>query len=118
MHGTLSIHAAIAIGQICSAAGRCAPVARVIDTGNVVYGQARSVGDEHGNFLARSDDVRDGFLRVTTSSGWEVFWPMGELIGEWESGEFVLDYKAVAVPTGMVTAGSDSLPGLDVPIQP
>lgn len=92
MHGTLSIQAAIAIGQICSAAGRTAPVARLLSTGDVCYGQARSVGDVNGNFLSRSDDVRDGFLRVTTNAGWEVFWPMGELIPEWETGEFVIDY--------------------------
>ena len=92
-HGPLSLAETIALGSIIDAAGRCAPVARLLDSGDICYGQARSVGRQSGAFLRRDDDVRDAYLRVTLRSGLEAFWPLHELVGQLEAGEFALDYE-------------------------
>lgn len=84
----LTISDAIAIGQIADMASRCAKVARLMDDGNVIYGTARSIGDERGMFLSSSDDVREGFLRVTTQGGFEAFWPIADLVPLVQSTEF------------------------------
>lgn len=93
MSEILTIGDAIDIGAICGAAGRCAPVARALESGDVVYGTARSIGDTRGAFLASDTDVRNGYLRVTTRSGLEAFWPLRELLTELRAGLFVLDYQ-------------------------
>lgn len=93
-YGILTVSAAMALGELLSAAQRGALVARVVDYGDgVVYGTARSVGDERGMFVGPNDDARDCYLRVTTSGGFEAFWPVVELVGEYRLGLFVLDYQ-------------------------
>ncbi len=92
MHGTLSLSDAIALGAVCDAAIRCAPVARATDGGDVVYGLARSVGGAGEAFLPAGEDVRAGYLRVTTRTGYETFWLVSELVSEYHAGLFVLDY--------------------------
>lgn len=89
---TLTVGDAINLGMILDAAGRNAPVARLVD-GNVIAGTARHVCHESGNFLRSDEDVRDGYLRVTSYSGFEHFWPVRDLMPEVSSGEFVLDYR-------------------------
>ena len=88
----LTLADAVSLGTVLSAAQRTAPVARLMDNGDVIYGTARSVGDENGNFASERDDVRDCFLRVTTSMGFEAFWPVADLLPLVRSGEFVVDY--------------------------
>jgi hypothetical protein len=88
----LSLSQLVNLSTVADAASRCAPVARLVD-GNVVYGTARSIGDTHGNFLGSDEDVREGYLRVTTTSGWEVFWPVAELAEEVACGLFGVDVR-------------------------
>lgn len=57
----------------------------------IVEGTARSIGDERGYFLGRDEDVRSGFLRVTTTTGMETFWPVTDLMIDANRGYFVLD---------------------------
>lgn len=96
----LTIPELVALWTVTDAAARTAPVARVIEDtnlrGDAVYGTARSVGDKQGNFLGPRDDVRNGHLRVTLRSGFEVFWPVSTLTEELKQGLFVVDYEAPA----------------------
>ena len=92
----LTLADTVAIAMIVDTAQRTAPVARLIETGSVVYGTARSVGldADHGFiFLGATDDVRDAFLRVTTANGFDVAWPIRDLIPEVRSGEFCADVR-------------------------
>lgn len=59
------------------------------DRGDVAEGTARSIGDEQGNFLNGTDDVRDGFLRITTASGFEWFVPMADVLDRVQQGTMV-----------------------------
>ena len=61
--------------------------------GTVYVGLARSIGDERGNFGGRDDDIRDEYLRVTLLLGFDVAWPMSELLSEVGSGYFVPNYQ-------------------------
>lgn len=56
--------------------------------GDIVYGTARYICAPSGAFLRSDEDVRDGYLRVTTDNGWDVFWPVRDLMPEVASGEF------------------------------
>ena len=64
------------------------------DRGDVAYGTARSIGDERGNFLARGDDVRDAYVRITTAMGWEWFVLVAEVIERQQAGTMVRDQVA------------------------
>ena len=78
-HGTLTIHEAHQLGRILDLVQRGARVVWLDPdvTGNEPQtGTARSIGDENGNFITGSDDVRDAFLRITTSRGFELFMPI------------------------------------------
>jgi hypothetical protein len=91
----LTLSDAVALADIIRAAQSNAPVAYSNDDGaTVVFGQARSVGDERGNFARDDDDVTDLYLRVTTAQGWEAFWPLREIIDAHKVGLFVPDYQA------------------------
>jgi hypothetical protein len=90
----LTISDAVRLGIVCEAAERKYPVARVLESGLVVFGTARSIGDRDGNFATRTMDVRDCFLRVTTKSGLETYWPIAELMNEVNTGEFVANYRS------------------------
>jgi hypothetical protein len=76
------------LSMIVSMAGRCAKVARQVDGVGIVYGQARSVGDERGNFTPSGGNVIGEYLRVTTREGMEAFWPVEDLADEIASGHF------------------------------
>jgi len=80
MSDTLTLTDALAIAEIIRTAQTTAKVARMTDDGDVVYGTARHIGDDRGAFWPSTADVRDAYLRVTTQAGWEVFWPVRELM--------------------------------------
>jgi len=88
MNEILTMRDLVALEVIATAAERCARVARVLPSGTPVYGTARSIGNDRGAFLGRDEDVRDGYLRVTTREGFETFWPVRELMPLVHSGEF------------------------------
>jgi hypothetical protein len=91
MSEVLSIHDAHAIGRIIEACWSGRKVSRLMEeSGDIIEGVARSIGDDRGNFLASGEDVREGKLRVTTTMGWEVFWPMRELIADHQQATFII----------------------------
>ena len=60
--------------------------------GDVVWGTARSIGDERGAHLGDADDIRDSFLRVTTKAGLERFLPIRAFVELLRDGLASLDY--------------------------
>jgi len=87
----LSLNDLVLLGEIARAAAGCRRVRRLIDGDRLVEGTARSIGDERGNFLASGEDVRDGYLRVTLTSGLEAFWPVMDLVAAMNAGELAID---------------------------
>ena len=86
---TLTISTALAIAEVLRAAQTEGKVYLVrTGEGGPLYGHARSVGDDRGNFLRADRDVREAYLRVTTRGGWDVFVPMAEVIEAAEEGRF------------------------------
>lgn len=91
---TLTMADAVALGAVVGAARRNAYVGRLMpETGDVMHGTARSIGTADGAFTGPNDDVREMYLRVTTSAGWEAFWPVSDLMAEVNTGTFVVDYE-------------------------
>lgn len=88
MAGILTMTQLVQLETIAGAAQRTAKVARATDDGEVLYGIARSIGDERGMFLGHDTDIRDGYLRVTSRAGFEHFWPVAELMREVSDGLF------------------------------
>jgi len=87
---TMTIEETIQAAEILRAAQTTAKVAYLLESGDVAYGTARSVGNDRGAFARNGEDVRDLFLRVTTQSGLEAFLPVRELMPKVSSGEFCL----------------------------
>lgn len=79
----LTVDTALALAAIAQAARDEARVARVLESGAIVYGTARSIAD--------GDDIRTMDLRVTTDAGVEVYWPMADLIADIKVGNFVVN---------------------------
>ncbi len=84
MSDILTIGDAVNLEVVVRAAYTNGKVARCIDGGDIVYGIARYITKDG------SDDVRDSILRVTTRGGFEAFWPVRELMGEVQTGEFAI----------------------------
>jgi hypothetical protein len=84
----------VALARIVTAANNGQHVARVADVpSGVIKGTARSIGSDSGAFARDTEDIRTCCLRVTTEQGWEVFWPIADLLAEIQRGEFVTDYS-------------------------
>jgi hypothetical protein len=89
-HGPLTMSDLTSLQVIAQAAETNSRVSWVTD-GPVLHGTARSIGDERGNFLSGKDDVRDGFLRITSKTGFEYFLPVTQLIHMVRDGYLALD---------------------------
>jgi hypothetical protein len=92
----LSVGDATTIGMILHAAQTGQHVARLTPSGDVLVGIARHVvtSDTTAAFPHPTDDVRNCYLRVTSTSGFgEYFWPMTELIAEHQDQTFVTGYE-------------------------
>lgn len=87
----LSYSDAVAIADIVRAAHSGQRVARVFESGEILYGTARSIGDQNGNHASGKDDVRDVHLRVTLTNGFDHYWPMAELVADIKVGNFVVN---------------------------
>lgn len=86
----LTINTVVKLAQIVEAAIYGRKVGRLVHE-YVVEGTARSIGDDQGYHARDTDDIRDCWLRVTTTGGLEAFWPISELLEE--LGEtFIADY--------------------------
>jgi hypothetical protein len=91
----LNITDACTIADIVRAAQGNQPVTKVLNDGSLVGGTARAIcKSEGGGFLSGDDDVREGYLWVTTTMGFEQWWPMQEVITLVQSGELALNYRA------------------------
>ena len=77
----LTVGQTVALSTLVEASIHYWHVARLVD-GNIIEGTARSIGDDRGNHAGPEDDIRDCYLRVTTTWGFEAFWPVAELIPE------------------------------------
>ena len=86
-YGILTLDQAGQLADVIRATEGNRKVARLIDD-YVFYGEARSIGDERGNFDFTSD-ARSQYLRVTLTGGFEAFWPIAELMDEVGPGLFV-----------------------------
>lgn len=91
---TLTMQEAVTLAAIIDAAQRNAHVGYLTDNGDVVTGTVRSIGDERGNFLRSDEDVRNAYVRITLSSGFEVFRPIGDVAADIRETTFVIDYTA------------------------
>jgi hypothetical protein len=89
---TLNIVDAVAIATIIGAAQRNARVAWLLKSGDVGVGTARQITTADGNWLRHDEDVRNGYLWVTTDGGMETWLPLAELMPKVATGEFVVDY--------------------------
>lgn len=79
----LTVTDATRLATIIEAAIHNWTVARLMPASTLlVVGTARCVGDQNGCTLSKDEDIRDGYLRVTTDGGFEAFWPIAELIPE------------------------------------
>lgn len=88
----LTFNDALSLNTVLDAPTGNRKVARVFPDGNVVYGEARSVGTDTGMFDFDSD-VRDQYLRVTSDMGFEHFWKVSDLMPEVGTGYFVVGYE-------------------------
>lgn len=90
-HPTLNVGNAVALATVICFAQRGARVrflsgstvtdGEITDMGDLlVEGTARHICDERGGFAGPDDDVRDLFLRITTTSGMERFMPVDEAV--------------------------------------
>lgn len=87
----LSIRDVESLHRLIDACGRTAKVARLRPDDSIVYGHARYICNDSGYFLTKDQDVRNAYMRVTTRSGFEEFWPIAELMGEVHAGTFGVD---------------------------
>lgn len=87
----LTLRDACDIADVVNACQRTARVAWLTDHNDRMEGTMRSVGDERGNFLRADDEVRDAFVRITTSMGMEVFMPMRDAMRLVHKSEMVFD---------------------------
>lgn len=58
---------------------------------DVMEGTARSIGHEDSTFLGTDEDVRDGFLRITSVMGFDHYLSVTGLMAMVERGEFAID---------------------------
>lgn len=88
---TLTIPDVIALAEIARWCQTTARLTWLDDRGDLAYGTARSIGDQNGGLLARCEDVRDAFLRITTAAGFEWFLPVAVAIVRQQAGTMVAD---------------------------
>lgn len=88
---TLNLRDAVALSTVLRAAQTNARVTWLVENGETITGVARHIvhDPETAAFLNDDDDVRDGYLRV--SSTFEHFLPVREVIELVWRGEFVIE---------------------------
>ena len=91
---SLTITDACTLADVIRAAQGNQPLARLQDNGEVLGGTARAIcSSPSGGYLSGDQDVREGFLWVTTQSGWEQWWPIREVVALVQAGELALNYR-------------------------
>jgi len=89
----LSIADVIALSTIIDSASQTARVRWLDERGDIREGTARHIvrSADDFSFIPRDMDVRDGFLRITTTLGMEVTIAVRELMAMVQRGEFAKD---------------------------
>lgn len=87
----LTIPDAINLNTVLEAAQQSARVVWFHDD-QPFYGTARHIvkSPENYGFLSRDEDVRDGHLRITAQSGFDLTLPVSELMEQAARGEFLI----------------------------
>lgn len=89
---TLSLRDVQDLAYIVNAASRSSRVRWVSEHGDILEGTVRHiVGDLNGGFLRADEDVRDSFVRITTTLGFEVFMPMHEAVALHHAYKWMVD---------------------------
>jgi len=86
----LTLPQAIQLSTVVEATMGTARVRYLSDSGDVISGTARSIGDLFGNFARRTDDVRDCYLRITTDHGFDTYIKVSDLMEMVAATTFVL----------------------------
>lgn len=88
----INIATVIALGVIVDAVSQTAKVALADQDGNIAYGHARHIVNSKDNFglLGYSEDIRDGFLRITLRSGLETAVSVRTLVTAHQEGRFAI----------------------------
>lgn len=91
-HPPLNMYTAVQIATALGWAQRCSRLTWLDDSNNIVTGTARHIcRNEDGHFTSSTDDVRDCFLRITTTGGFEWFAPMAKILELLDSGSIAED---------------------------
>lgn len=89
-YSPLTARDVVALAAIVRWAQDGAHVARLGEDGRMSEGTARHIvksPDDYG-FLSAGEDIRAGYLRVTLTSGFDVAWPVGEMVTDYAAGVF------------------------------
>lgn len=98
MSDTFTLRDAGNFAEIMLAAQSNAKVARVRrEDGHVTLGQARCFSGPDGQPTDWNKDVRNLYLMVTTSTGFEEFWSVNDLMPDVYENYFVRDYQGTPV---------------------
>jgi len=87
----LTVSDLVALSTIVETVQHGSRVRWLSDDNDVLEGTARSIGDDRGMFLGNDEDVRDAFLRITSTSGFDYFVPMTKLAELVREGGFAID---------------------------
>jgi hypothetical protein len=90
MTANLTIADVTALNELIVATTTTAKVALVTDDGSTLYGIARAItpASGSGNHIDRQTDLRDGWVWITTRTGFEVWHTVASLMEKYHDGEF------------------------------
>src|SRR5262245_27392819 len=86
----LSLHEVRHLGALVEAVRSGVVVSWLTPHNDVLIGTLRSIGDEVGNYIGPGEDVRDAFVRITTTGGFEHFMPVAKAVELLARGEMRL----------------------------
>lgn len=94
----LTAHKVRALAAIIAGCDAGRKAGWLTEDGSVAWGIMRHLvtGPDRMGFLTEADDVRDCYVRITTSTGFEWCPPMRELIARWEAAELSIGYVPVS----------------------
>ena len=91
--GPLTMSDLVALEVVSAAASQCARVRWLSANDDILEGTARSIGDDQGMFLADGQDVRTGYLRITSLAGFDHYIAVTALMRMVNDGEFAIDHE-------------------------
>lgn len=88
MSDILTIRDAVDLAAVIGACQHGSKVRWLTESGDVMEGVARSIGNDSGGFLLPDQDVREAYLRI--SAGMEIFWPMSKVLAMYRERTLVI----------------------------